>query len=142
MNRLKLAFAIFWRMLALNMVMQYTAVAFLMFFLNTPLSKYLGANFFMFKPSIAYVLFALVLYALCNIKFLKINRFIWKRVYVIPVEWIDCYKAYIKTLMVLAFLNMLVISFFEVQTWVNYKLLMPLIFLVIPIVLAYKQQEN
>ena len=141
MNKFKVGFAIFWRMLALYLLLQLTIFSLLMMILYTPLVKSFGASFIMLKPTLFYLLFALTLFVLCNTKFLAINRFVWQRVFTIPLSWISCYRAYALVSIVLAIINVFVATFADEVTWVNYKLSAGFFFLIIPIVMAFKLDE-
>ena len=120
MNKIKVIFAIFWRMLALDLLLQLTIFALLMLLLYSPLVKTFGKSFIMLKPTLFYILFAITLFLLCNTKFLTINRFVWKRVFSVPLSWISCYRAYAIVAIVLAIINVFVANMADEVTWVNY----------------------
>ena len=101
MSKLRCGFAIFWRMLALDVLVQFSIFALLIGIMSPVLLQSYGEFFIKLKPTIFYAVFALVLFFLCHKKLTNINRFVWQRVFVASSNWTFVYKNYAQVAMML-----------------------------------------
>jgi intracellular septation protein A len=140
MTKIKLAFSIFWRFILILYVLIFLINAF-MSLIEGGLIQQMGSMYIKLKPTVAYFFYAICLIALTNIKFLRLNSFVWKRVFSVPLSWITCYKIYAIVCVALSVVNLLFALLASDEAWVNYKLLSVFAFFFVPIALAYKLDE-